>query len=171
MPRATYFELATWSTINFAYNYRTERDVVELLAKSCEPEKVRRLLRTFRRHLGHRIAFAVEDAKIALSDRAEIAIPLQFLERGLAANATQTGFENAIAEKMHRLRGVAQGCVARAGIKPEAIHTIFLTGGSSRVPAVRAAVAAAAPNARIATGSDFLSVAFGLTREAERRFG
>jgi hypothetical chaperone protein len=171
MPRATYFELATWSTINFAYNYRTERDTADLLKQSCEPEKVRRLLRTLRKHLGHRIAFAVEDAKIALSDAAEIALALEFLERGLAANATQEGFDRAIGEKMHRLRGVALDCVARAGVKPEAIHTIFLTGGSSRVPAVRKAVAAAAPNARTATGSDFLSVAFGLTREAARRFG
>jgi hypothetical chaperone protein len=171
MPGATYFELATWATINFAYNYRTEREVAECLAKACEPEKVSRLLCTLRRRLGHRIAFSVEDAKIALSDSERAAIPLAFLEAGLAADATQEGFDKAISEKTSRLRRVAAECVTRAGVKPEAIHTIFLTGGSSRVPAVRAAVAHAAPNARAATGSDFLSVALGLTREAERRFG
>jgi hypothetical chaperone protein len=171
MPRATYFELATWATINFAYTYRTEREVADSLAKSREPEKVSRLLRTLRRHLGHRIAFAVEDAKIALSESERIAIPLEFLEKHLAAEATQPGFERAIAEKTHRLRHVAAECVARAGVAPDAIHTIFLTGGSSRVPAVRQAIARAAPNARMATGSDFLSVALGLTREAQRRFG
>ena len=65
---------------------------------------MRRLLKTLRKHLGHRIAFAVEDAKIALSDAAEVAIPLEFLERGLSAQATQASFEHAIGEKMHRLR-------------------------------------------------------------------
>jgi hypothetical protein len=33
------------------------------------------------------------------------------------------------------------------------------------------AIAHAAPDAQIATGSDFLSVAAGLTLEAQRRFG
>src|ERR1700744_371060 len=68
MPKALYFELATWATINFAYAWRNEREAAELVADSRAPEKVARLLKTIKRRLGHRIAFAVEDAKIALSD-------------------------------------------------------------------------------------------------------
>jgi hypothetical chaperone protein len=51
------------------------------------------------------------------------------------------------------------------------VQTIFFTGGSSRVPAVRRAIQKAAPEANVAAGADFLSVALGLTREAQRRFG
>lgn len=171
MPRATYYELATWATINFVYNTKTEREVAELVADSREPEKVRRLLDTIRRHEGHRIAFAIEDAKIALSEAARVAIPLDFLQAGLAADATQALFERAIADKTRRLTEVARACVSHAGLEPEQVDTIFFTGGSSRVPAVRKAIEAAAPQARATTGSDFLSVALGLTREAERRFG
>src|SRR5271168_721865 len=39
MPRATYYELATWATINFVYTQRTEREVAALVADSREPEK------------------------------------------------------------------------------------------------------------------------------------
>ena len=39
MPRATYFELATWATINFAYNYSTERDIAELLSNPASRRK------------------------------------------------------------------------------------------------------------------------------------
>ena len=70
MPKSLYFELATWSTINFAYGRKNEREVKELVdelaragesrAAAQDPEEQR---------LGHRIAFAVEDAKIALSDQ------------------------------------------------------------------------------------------------------
>ena len=49
-----------------------------------------------------------------------------------------------------------------------AIDRVFLTGGSCRVPAVREAIRRAAPDARIAGSSDFLSVALGLTEEARR---
>jgi hypothetical chaperone protein len=171
MPRATYFELATWATINFAYGAKSERDIAELVADSREPEKTRRLLRTVRKRLGHRIAFAVEDAKIALSDHERADIALEFLEHTLAAQTSRSHFRQAIADKTARLREVALQCVADAGVQPEQIHTIFLTGGSSRVAAVKTAIASAAPAAKVTTGSDFLSVALGLTREAHRRYG
>jgi len=170
MPKALYYELATWSTINFAYSWRNAREVAELAADAREPEKVSRLLATLRRRLGHRIALAVEDAKIALSDGDRAPIPLAFLEAGLAATAMRAAFESAIRDKTRRLTAIAARCVKDAGLRPDAVATIFFTGGSSRVPAVRDSIAAAAPSARIAAGSDFLSVALGLTREAEKRY-
>ncbi len=171
MPKSLYFELATWSTINFAYSRRNEREVADLVADSRAPERTGRLLATLKRRLGHRIAFAVEDAKIALSADDTTDIALGFLESGLHAPATRAGFDRAIAQKTERLTRLATRCIADAGLQAEAISTIFFTGGSSRVPAVREAIAAAAPAARIAAGSDFLSVALGLTREAQRRYG
>lgn len=171
MPKAVYFELATWATINFAYTWKTEREVRELHAQSAEPGKIGRLLKLLRRHLGHRTAFAVEAAKIALSEDDQVSIPLTFLEAGLAAPATRQQFDSVLREKTRRLTAIAAGCVKSAGLNPADIHTVFLTGGSSRVPAVRAAIHEAAPDAAIKTGSDLLSVALGLTREAARRFG
>jgi len=171
MPNGLYFELSTWSTINFAYTFQNERMLIELLAQAREPDKVARLLRVLRQRLGHRIAFAVEDGKIALSDADAAALPLDFIERDLLAEATRAGFDRAIAARTERLHRTASQCIREAGLKPDAIHTIFFTGGSSRVPAVREAIGRAAPQARVAAGSDFLSVALGLTREAQKRFG
>ena len=66
MPNALYHQLAAWPTINFAYTYRNEREVADLVSLAREPEKVERLLTVLHQRLGHRVAFAVEDAKIAL---------------------------------------------------------------------------------------------------------
>ncbi|HUO92723.1 MAG TPA: Hsp70 family protein [Rhizomicrobium sp.] len=170
MPGALYYELATWPTINFAYTQRNERDVAALVADSRAPDKTVRLLHTLRKRLGHRIAFAVEDAKIALSDDAVTTISLAFLERGLAAETSQTAFDRAIADKTRKLTQIAARCIADAGVRADQVHTIFVTGGSGRVPAVRAALSQAAPAARMTSGSDLLSVAYGLTRESARRF-
>jgi hypothetical chaperone protein len=170
MPNALYHELAAWATINFAYTYKNEREVAELVSLACEPAKVERLLQVVRRRLGHRLAFAVEDAKIALSAEDRAAVPLAFLETGLAATAMRADFDRAIAARIERLHRTASDCIAMAGLRPAAIDTLFLTGGSSRVPAVRAAIARAAPSARLvgglASGSDLLSVALGLTQMA-----
>jgi hypothetical chaperone protein len=166
MPNALYHELATWATINFAYTYKNEREIADLVALACEPEKVERLLAVVRRRLGHRLAFAVEDAKIALSAEETATVPLTFLEANLAVTATRVEFDGAIEAKSARLHRTAGDCIAAAGLRPAAIDTIFLTGGSSRVPAVRAAIARSAPSARLAGGSDLLSVAMGLTQMA-----
>ncbi|MBY0323237.1 MAG: Hsp70 family protein [Reyranella sp.] len=168
MPNALYHELAAWPTINFAYTYKNEREVAALVLEACEPEKVARLSTVLEKRLGHRIAFAVEDAKIALSAEREAAVALDFVEQGLSAEATRGGFEGAIGTRTDRLYRTARDCIAAAGLEGAAIDTIFLTGGSSRVPAVRAAIAKAAPAARLASGSDLLSVASGLTQMAGR---
>ena len=170
MPNAIYFELATWALINFAYTYKAEREVRQLLSQSREPEKVARLLKTLQQRLGHRIAFAVEDGKMALSKADHARLPLSFIEHGLTAEASRTCFHTAIRDRAARLTSVAQDCIRRAGLSPGGIGTIFFTGGSSRVPAVRQAIASAAPQAKAAGGSDLLSVAYGLTREAARLF-
>ncbi|MEA2845627.1 MAG: putative chaperone protein [Rhodospirillaceae bacterium] len=166
VPNALYHELAAWPTINFAYTYKNERELAALVSLACEPEKVERLLNVVRQRLGHRLAFAVEDAKIALSAEERAAVPLAFLEAGLAITATRVDFDRAIEARIDRLYKAANDCIAAAGLSPAAIDTIFLTGGSSRVPAVRAAIGRAAPSARLAGGSDLLSVALGLTQMA-----
>lgn len=166
VPSALYHELAAWPTINFAYTYKNERMVAELVSLACEPEKVGRLLNVVRQRLGHRLAFAVEDAKIALSTDERTAVALAFVEAGLAATATRVDFDRAIDVGIERLHKAAQDCIAAAGLEPAAIDTIFLTGGSSRVPAVRAAIGRVAPSARLAGDSDLLSVALGLTQMA-----
>jgi hypothetical chaperone protein len=171
MPNALYHELATWATINFAYTYKNEREVGALVLEADEPDKVGRLLAVIGKRLGHRVAFAVEDAKIALSGATDATVALHFVEKDLAAAATRCGFERAIRTRTDRLSRMARDCIATAGLDGAAIDTIFLTGGSSRVPAVRAAIAEAAPLARLATGSDLLSVASGLTHMAGRMAG
>jgi hypothetical chaperone protein len=169
MPNAVYFELAAWATINFAYTRKNEREIAELVAIAAEPAKVERLLNVVRHRLGHRLAFAVEIAKMELSAAELAALPLDFVEKGLMLEAARADFEGAIAGQIDRLQDAASVCIASAGLKPAAIDTILLTGGSSRVPAVRAAIARAAPAAEIAGSSDLLSVALGLTQMAGLR--
>ena len=108
----------------------------------------------------------MEEAKIALSAEHAAAVPLGFLEAGLAMTVTRGNFDHAIEARIDRLGKTASGCIAAAGLGPAAIDTIFLTGGSSRVPAVRAAIGEVAPSARLAGSSDLLSVALGLTQMA-----
>jgi hypothetical chaperone protein len=68
-----------------------------------------------------------------------------------------------------RLRLSIWNCLALAGV--DTVDTVFMTGGSSLVPAVEAVLRDELPDAAIKRGDDFLSVALGLTLEAQRRYG
>ena len=63
------------------------------------------------------------------------------------------------------------GMLAEAGIARERIDTVFFTGGSSGIPALRNSVSAMLPNARHVEGNIFGSIGSGLAIEAMKRYG
>jgi len=170
MPRSIFDDLAWWPTINHCYTPKVLREAHEIHRLAVERDKTTRLLAVLSKHLGHRIAFAVEEAKIELTVSETTEIALAFVEAGLNAPATRTGFDEAIAAEMTRLRLSIWNCLALADIDADAVDTIFMTGGSSLVPAVEAVVRDEIPNAAVKRGDDFLSVALGLTLEAQTRY-
>jgi hypothetical chaperone protein len=57
-----------------------------------------------------------------------------------------------------------------AGLTPDTVSAVFLTGGSTSMPSVRKSIAAAVPTARLIAGDAFGSVATGLALDAAKRF-
>ena len=53
----------------------------------------------------------------------------------------------------------------------EQVDTVFFTGGSSGIPALRQSVAAMLPNANHVEGNIFGSIGSGLAIEAKKRYG
>jgi hypothetical chaperone protein len=171
MPRSIFADLAWWPTINLCYTPKIMREAEEVHRLAVEPNKTKRLVTALHKQLGHRMAFAVEAGKIKLTEEEQVAIRLEGLEPGLKARATRTGFDEAIAKEITRLRMSVWNCLALAGIDSGDIDTVFMTGGSSRVPAIEVLMREEVPNANIRRGDDFLSVALGLTLEAQNRYG
>lgn len=171
MPRSIYADLAWWPTINLCYVPKVAREAEEVHRLAVEPRLTARLLTVLTKHLGHRIAFAVEAGKIALTDAAQTSIALGFVETALEAPTTRAAFDEAIAAELLRLRLAVWNCLALAGVDADGIDTVFMTGGSSLVPAVEAVIAEEIPHASVRRGDDFLSVALGLTLEAQLRYG
>jgi len=169
MPRSIFADLAWWPTINLCYTPKIVREAQDVHRLAVEPQKTQRLLTVLTKHLGHRIAFAVEQAKIDLTDAERTAIGLAFIDAGLAAPATREMFDEAIAAELMRLRLAVWNCLALADVTT--IDTVFMTGGSSLVPAVESVLRDELPDAQIKRGDDFLSVALGLTLEAQARYG
>lgn len=171
VPIGPYADLSFWPTINLIYTPKARREIRELLDDAAEPQKLQRLLRVAEQQLGHRIAFAVEETKIALTSLDDAAVNLGLVEAGLEAPISRARFDDLIQGELVRLRVAVWSCLADAGVEAGDIDTVFLTGGSSLVPAVAHAILSEVPEAQVRRGDDFLSVALGLTLEAQRRYG
>ncbi|SDF35269.1 Hsp70 family protein [Limimaricola pyoseonensis] len=171
MPRHYYVDLATWHRINRLYTGKALSDLKALRREADRPELVERMLCAVEDRRGHALAMAVEGVKIALTAEEAARLELKPLVGGPNPVVARAAFEEAVAAPLDRISDSMASVLAQAGLEAGAIGTVFMTGGSSHIPALRARVAARFPGARIATGDMLGSVGTGLALEAGRRFG
>ena len=93
-----------------------------------------------------RLDEAAEKAKIELSSSAETVINLPFLAQGpsgpmhLETTLTRARFDDLTAHLVSATRGPVQQAMQDAGVRAEDLSRVLLVGGSTRIPAVQAAV-------------------------------
>ncbi|MDF2618830.1 MAG: molecular chaperone [Xanthobacteraceae bacterium] len=171
VPSGYFHELSTWSSINRLYTAKTVRELHEVRREAAKPALVERLIRVVEEQRGHTLAMEAEAAKIALAETARAEVDLNWLEAGLSVGITPeelVSHTRVLAERIAARVGI---CLDQAGLKEGDIDALFLTGGSTRLAHVRAAIRAAVPQARVVEGDTFGSVGTGLAIEAARRYG
>jgi hypothetical chaperone protein len=105
---------------------------------------------------------AVSKAKsqLSLQDR----ITFQFKSHGIKIEApiTRKDFNTWIAPDVSRMMQSAEKLLSMSGHKPQSIDRVFLTGGTSFVPAIREAFKSRFGADKVETGDELISIAKGL---------
>lgn len=171
MPTSYHLNLATWHTINALYAQKTQLALQNMRYDIVDATGIDRLFGLIEQRAGHWLAMQVEESKIALSEEDSRPIDLSRVEPGLVAELTRALFESAIEPLLERIRASLTQLLADAGVSADQVDTLFFTGGSSGVPALRQSVAAMLPNARSVEGDTFGSIGSGLAIEAKKRYG
>jgi hypothetical chaperone protein len=171
VPSSYYYNLATWHTINQAYTRKSVAQLEELVRDAAEPAKLQRLRRLVDDRAGHWLALRVEEAKIGLSAAETVEMDLDRLEPVAALPVSRAQFDTAAAELVESVASTVAQLLRDAMIQPGQVDTIFFTGGSSGVAALRERIAALLPTARKVEGDLFGSIGSGLALDAARRFG
>ena len=171
VANAFFVDLATWHRINLLYTPKVARELQSMLRHSLSPELIERLIAVVESRRGHSIALSVETAKIALSTRPSAAIDLTDIERDFVVETNRDILRAAIADRLGALARTLDETLAAAGLTGERIDAVFLTGGSTAIPAVRAVATARTPRAAIVEGDLFGAVGLGLGLDARRKFG
>ncbi|MFG1478625.1 Hsp70 family protein [Xanthobacter sp. V4C-4] len=171
VPSSYFHDLASWHSINRIYEPKVAREIREVKRDALAPERLERLEQVIEERRGHALAGAVEAVKIDLAEAGQAHLPLEWIEAGFTLGVTQQELKETTADLATRIARRIDASLATAGVTAGQIDALFLTGGSTRLAHVRAAITAALPHAKVVEGDTFGSVGIGLTIEAGRRFG
>ncbi|MDE3737478.1 putative chaperone protein [Metapseudomonas resinovorans] len=171
MPTSYHLNLATWHTINAVYAQKSQLALKNMRYDIVDATGIDRLFSLIEQRAGHWLAMQVEDSKIELTEAESRRIDLARIAPGLDVELTRALFESAIDDLLVRIRASVDGLLAQAGVSADQVDTLFFTGGSSGIPALRQSVAAMLPNARQVEGNLFGSIGSGLAIEAKKRYG
>jgi hypothetical chaperone protein len=170
LPVAPYFDFSTWHRINRLYHAKPLRDLIGTRNEARRPDLVAQFIALVEDRQGHRLAGAVEAAKIALSDADEHRFG--FASRGAAIDTLMTAEDlaRALDNSLERIAATIGETLQRAGVGAAAIDSLILTGGSTLVPVIVARLRSMFPDAALVRTDVLGSVGLGLAMEAARRF-
>jgi len=162
VPPDYFAGFARWHKLSLMRMPRILRDIAAVAATSTHPERLRTLIRLIEHEVGYQLYQAVSTVKAELS-RSETAT-LRFAHEDFVIEQpiARTDFDKWIAPDLKRFEGAVDEALKRAGLGSDAIDRVFLTGGTSFVPAVRRLFEQRFGAGKVSGGGEFVSVAEGL---------
>ena len=162
VPIGLYAGLSQWHRLSLMRTPRMLGEIEDIARTAHHPERLHALARLIRDEAGYELYRAVSASKAALSN-AERAV-LRFEHPGLRIEReiARTEFEEWIAPDLVVLNDAVDRLLAQTGLRAAEVDDVFLTGGTSLVPAVRRLFADRFGADRLRGGGEFISVAEGL---------
>lgn len=164
IPGGYFSDFADWSRLALMRNRRTLDELRKLQREAIDPAAIGRMIALIEHEQGLPLYEAVGRLKRQLSSVEEA--PFSFTGGGVTIEVSvrRRQFEEWIAEDLRRIEAAMETALAKARLGAEAIDRVFLTGGSSLIPAIRARFEARFGAERIATGDELTSIASGLAQ-------
>ncbi|MHC2466875.1 Hsp70 family protein [Bradyrhizobium embrapense] len=162
IPNHYYSSLARWHQLAMMRGNGDLRELQQLARTALDPAPLHDFITVVDHDLGFALYRAVSDTKVALSSRDRV--EFRFAREGIDIGATVTrdDFESWIADDIERLGATVDEALAKSGISARDVEKVFLTGGTSFVPAVQRLFAERFGEARLTSADQFESIAYGL---------
>ena len=168
VPVWIYAKLRRWHHLSFLKT-KKNIDLLEEISSQSDPStsaKIDALLHILEYDLGYHLYRAVERVKVALSgaDAARFSFVDDPLE--IEAEITRAQFEGWISEETTAMAECVDRLLASTGVAAKDVDQVFMTGGTSFVPAVRRIFDDRFGAEKIRAGGEMISVATGLALRA-----
>jgi len=166
VPNWVYFKLERWHHLSFLRSRETLNMLQSVMTQAQESDKLKALLYLINHDLGFYLHRAVQKTKVALSQSESTSFQFEDGDVELNAQVKRAEFELWIAEELAGVERKVDALLKKTGVDAKDIDRVFLTGGSSFVPAVRRIFESRFGAEKIRTGDEFTSVARGLAMRA-----
>jgi hypothetical chaperone protein len=167
VPAWIYANLERWHYLSFLRTHEVTEILRSARLRALEPEKIKALSALIEEDLGYQLHRAVQKVKFELSQAESAVFQFRDGSMDLQIPVTRKEFEGWIAEELHAIESSIDSLLESSGVSAGDVDRVFLTGGSSFVPAVRRIFVRRFGEARIRGGNEFTSVAHGLALRAQ----
>lgn len=162
MPDWVYAKLERWHYLSFLKSAPTIEMIERVQATSDAPQEIAALLNLIDGDLGYELHVQVNATKIGLSSAMECPFHFDLYPLAIDWHATRGEFNEWIQPQLDGIAQTVEALLGATGVGPDAIDRVFLTGGSSFVPAVRDIFSRTFGSDKLAGGNELTSVATGL---------
>jgi len=172
IPSHYYANLARWHQLAMMKANGDLKGLRDLVRTAVEPEKLDKFIEIIEFDMGFALYSAVSQAKIALSSRDETDFAFVGGDIDIRATVKRKDFERWIAPDVGKIAATVDEALARASTSADEIERVFLTGGTSFVPAIRRLFVERFGEERLVSTDQFESIAYGLAligRDEDRR--
>lgn len=162
IPNHYYAALARWNQLALMKWSKDMRDLRELAGQAVERAALDRFVELLDNDYSYALFRAVSAAKEALSSEPATSFAFRAGTIDIERRITRGDFERWIAGELAQIGHTVDDALRRAGLDDCDIDKVYLTGGSSFVPAVRAIFTERFGPMKVHRGSEFESIARGL---------
>lgn len=168
IPSSLFTNFARWDRLSVFKNSQDYQELKKLVRVSDAPEKLELLIALVDSDQGYPLYKAVSEVKQALSCQPEAQLNYAEIGQNFAPWVKREDFEFWIDPDLNRMRTALDEMMNRCAVADEDIDNVFLTGGSSFVPAVRRIFEDRFGKCRVETGDQLVSIASGLALIGQR---
>jgi hypothetical chaperone protein len=163
IPSWPYERLERWHHLSFLNTAKNLEMLEQLRRSALIPERLEAFIHLIKNEMGFRLHEAVRRTKFELSAHTEAVFEFHCEPVSITKKVTRAEFETWIAPELHLMSGCVDRLLQTTGVAPADIDHVFLTGGSSFVPAVRNIFVQRFGQEKITGGEELTSVATGLS--------
>jgi hypothetical chaperone protein len=162
VPAGYYANFGRWNQLSIFKTTREFADLQSLVRSATEPDKLELFIELIEHDEGYPLYQAISATKMALSQEEEA--EFHFAPLGKAGHKTvkRADFETWIADDLARIEEALDEVLTKTNTPAADVDKVFLTGGTSFVPAVRNIFRRRFDDGRIESGGELLSIAHGL---------
>ncbi len=171
VPAWVFGKFERWHHIGFLNTPPTLRMLRDIQRFAHEPEQIDHLLALIEDNLGYHLYRAVEGVKRTLSDADSTEFCFDHHPIDIRRTVTRAEFDQWISPELRQIEDCVDGLLEKTSIAATQVDRVFMTGGTSLVPAVRDIFVRRFGQDRMSSGGEFVSVASGLAYRAREVFG